>query len=127
MYVGEGEGGLKEDAQVSARASTPRWGRRPGPRHRWRRTMPREGRSSACILMASLPRRKRSSSQPLIKRVSEKDSDRLAWVTCSLLWPSRLDLSCKEGGKGSRKIKIIIATDSLDSKARVKVNSKYGL
>lgn len=32
LYVGEGEGGLKEDAQVSARVWTPRWGRRPGSR-----------------------------------------------------------------------------------------------
>lgn len=46
LYVGEGEGGLKEDAQVSARVWTPRWGRRPGSRHRWHRTRPREGIST---------------------------------------------------------------------------------
>lgn len=59
LYVREVEGGLKEDTQVSA----PRWGRRPGSRHRWHRTMPREGRSCACVFMASRPRRKQSSSQ----------------------------------------------------------------
>lgn len=79
LYVGEGEGGLKQDSQISVRVWTSRWDRRPGSSHRWHKAMPREDRSSACILMASpefLP-------SPPIRRVSEKDSDWLAWVMCS--------------------------------------------